>query len=125
MLARICAAIVGVVFCFAGAMKTTAWQQWRADAARQKLWAPIVIVIPAIELILGAILIVFSPSPNALGLATLLLVVFTSFLAIQVLTKSTVPCACFGARSSRPPAWKDVARNGLLIALLFVSAVAS
>lgn len=122
MLARICAAIVGVVFCFAGAMKTTAWQQWRTDAARQRLWTPIAFVIPVIELVLGAVLIVFAPSPNALGLATLMLVVFTSFLAIQVLTKSTVPCACFGVRSSRAPAWRDVGRNGLLIALLFVSA---
>lgn len=122
MLARICAAIVGVVFCFAGAMKTTAWQQWRTDAARQRLWSPIAFFIPALELVLGSVLVVFSPSPTSLGLATLLLVVFTSFLTIQVVTKSTVPCACFGARSARAPAWRDVGRNGLLIALLFIAA---
>jgi prepilin signal peptidase PulO-like enzyme (type II secretory pathway) len=81
--------------------------------------------LPAIELVLGAALVVLKPAPTVLGLATLLLVVFTSFLALQVMTKSQVPCACFGAHVNRPPSWRDVMRNLVLIALLFTSAAFS
>jgi hypothetical protein len=68
---------------------------------------------------------VLKPSALALGLATLLLVVFTSFLALQVITKSQVPCACFGAHVNRPPSWRDVLRNLGLIALMFIAAAFS
>ena len=74
---------------------------------------------------LGAALLVLQPVPIVLGLATLLLVVFTSFLAMQVLTKSQVPCACFGAHVNRPPSWRDVVRNLGLIALMFTAAALS
>jgi hypothetical protein len=55
----------------------------------------------------------------------LLLVVFTSFLALQVTIKSQVPCACFGAHVNRPPSWRDVVRNLGLIALMFTAAALS
>ena len=81
--------------------------------------------LPVLELILGAALVVLKPAAMALGLATLLLVVFTSFLALQVSTKSQVPCACFGTRVNRPPSWRDVVRNLGLIALMFTAAAFS
>jgi hypothetical protein len=46
-------------------------------------------------------------------------------LLMQVLTKSQVPCACFGANVNRPPSRRDVMRNLALIALLFTSAAFS
>jgi prepilin signal peptidase PulO-like enzyme (type II secretory pathway) len=85
----------------------------------------VAISLPAIELVLGAALVVLKPAPIVLGLATLLLVVFTSFLALQVMTKSQVPCACFGAHVNRPPSWRDVVRNLGLIALMFAAAALS
>lgn len=106
----------------AGANKITAWKQWRDNAARQHLWTAVAFVVPMLELALGAALIVLQPAPETLGLATLLLVVFTSFLAMQVLAKSEVPCACFGARSNKPPTGRDVLRNLSMIAVLFLSA---
>jgi hypothetical protein len=123
--ARVCAAIVGATLALAGAGKFTSWNQWFSNARRQHLWKIVAISLPAIELLLGAALFVLKPTPIVLGLATLLLVVFTSFLAMQVLTKSQVPCACFGANVNRPPSWRDVMRNLALIALLFTSAAFS
>lgn len=123
--ARACAAIVGATLALAGAGKVMSWNQWLANARRQHLWKTVALALPVLELVLGAALVVLKPTPTILGLATLLLVVFTSFLAMQVLTKSQVPCACFGVNVNRPPSWRDVMRNLALIALLFTSAAFS
>lgn len=125
MLARACAAIVGAVLAYAGANKVTAWKQWINDARRQRVPQPIAYVLPVLELVLGAALMVLKPAPIVLGLSTLVLLIFTVYLSAQVMGKSQIPCACFGARTTRPPSWKDVARNIVLIALLFISALAS
>lgn len=124
-IARVCAAVVGATLALAGAGKFTSWNQWLSNARRQHLWKFVAVSLPAIELVLGAALLVLQPVPIVLGLATLLLVVFTSFLAMQVLTKSQVPCACFGAHVNRPPSWRDVVRNLGLIALMFTAAALS
>ena len=123
--ARICAALVGATLALAGAGKFTSWNQWLSNARRQHLWKVVAISLPAIELVLGAALLVLKPAAVILGLATLLLVVFTSFLALQVITKSQIPCACFGAHVNRPPSWLDVLRNLALIALMFTAAAFS
>jgi len=123
--ARICAAIVGAVLALAGASKVTSWNQWRTNARQQHLWSVVALALPGLELVLGAALLVLKPAATVLGLATLLLVVFTSFLALQVTTKSQVPCACFGAHVNRPPSWRDVIRNFGLIGLMFAAAALS
>lgn len=125
IIARICAAIVGAFLALAGASKVTSWSQWRTNARQQHLWSVVAIALPGLELLLGAALLVVKPAAIVLGLATLLLVVFTSFLALQVTTKSQVPCACFGAHVNRPPSWRDVMRNFGLIALMFAAAALS
>ena len=125
IIARVCAAVVGATLALAGAGKFTSWNQWLSNARRQHLWKFVAVSLPAIELVIGAALLVLQPVPIVLGLATLLLVVFTSFLAMQVLTKSQVPCACFGAHVNRPPSWRDVVRNLGLIALMFTAAALS
>ena len=125
MVARLMAAVVGAVLAFAGANKITDFARWRIDVARQELPRVIAFVVPMAELVLGASLVVFEPHPLPLGLATLLLLIFTVYLAMQVMGKSQVPCACFGARSSRPPSMRDVGRNLLLLTLLVVAAAVS
>ena len=123
--ARVCAAIVGATLALAGAGKVMSWNQWRTNARQQHLWSVVALALPGLELVLGAALLVLKPAATVLGLATLLLVVFTSFLALQVTTKSQVPCACFGAHVNRPPSWRDVIRNFGLIGLMFAAAALS
>lgn len=125
MTARVLAAIVGAVILFAGAAKATGFQQWKADARSQGLWPVIAYVLPGAELLIGALLIVLAPTPLVFGAATLLLLIFTTYLVVLVASGSTVPCACFGARFSRPPSWRDIVRNVALMAALFVAAVVS
>lgn len=124
MVAHFLAALVGAVLAWAGAQKLTDWSRWRADARAQSVWAPVAIVLPGLELVLGAAMVVLSPSALVMGAATLLLVVFTAFLVVQVVSRSTVPCACFGSRIRRPPTWRDVVRNlGLVVMLVAAAAL--
>lgn len=116
---------MGAVLAYAGANKVTAFAQWKEDAHNQNLPVIVALLLPILELVLGAALVVLKPAPTVLGLATLVLVVFTVYLSAQVMGKSKVPCACFGTRSVRPPSWRDVMRNLALIALLFASAILS
>lgn len=122
MISRILAAVVGAVILFAGASKITGFQQWKADARSQGLWPAVAYALPVIELVIGALLIVLTPTPFVLGVATLLMLIFTVYLMVMVATKSTVPCACFGAKFSRPPSGRDILRNVAMLLALFMSA---
>lgn len=125
MIERLLAAVVGLVILFAGAAKITGREEWKRQATAQSLWPIVVVVLPIAELVIGASLLVLPPNAFVLGIATLLLLIFTVFLFVMVATKSQVPCACFGARSTRPPSWRDVVRNLLLMLALFVAAALS
>ena len=122
MAARLLAAVVGVVFLWSGSSKATGFALWKADARAQGLWTSVTYVLPPLELVLGGCLVVLEPNTVVLGMATVLLLVFTTYLAVMVLTGSKVPCACFGARFSRPPSWRHVVRNLALIAALVLAA---
>lgn len=122
MISRLLAGLVGVVILFAGASKLTGFNQWKADARSQGLWPVVAYALPVIELIIGALLIVLAPTPLVLGLATLLVLIFTVYLVVLVASGSTVPCACFGAKFSRPPSGRDILRNCVMLIALFVSA---
>ena len=123
MTGRILAAVVGVILAYAGANKVTGRREWKESVRGQGLPAPVAFLVPPAELVLGACLVALPLNPFVLGLSTFLLLVFTVFLAAQVAGRSQSPCACFGSRSTRPPAWRDVARNIAMIAALFAAAV--
>ena len=122
MLAWLCSAIVGVVLALAGASKIMNWQGWLRSARSQHVWKVVAYALPVLELVLGALLIVMWTSAPVLGVSTLLLLVFTVYLGVQIAAKNTTPCACFGVASTRPSSWRDVWRNIALLALLFLSA---
>jgi len=122
VISRILAAAVGAIILFAGASKITGFQQWKADARSQGLWPAVAYALPGIELVIGALLIVLKPTPFVLGVATLLVLIFTVYLVVMVASGSTVPCACFGAKFSRPPSGKDILRNCAMLIALFASA---
>jgi len=122
VLARVIAALVGATVAFAGANKVTDMATWRSAVRAQQLPVFVAHVVPPAELLLGVCLVVLPVNSVVLGLTTLLLLVFTVFLAVQVMGKSTVPCACFGARVARPPRGIDVLRNVAMMAALFAAA---
>ena len=121
-LGRLAAAIVGAVLCWAGASKLAGRVAWAASAARQGLARPLIVALPWGELALGAVLVGARPMVWSLAAATVLLLVFTAYLVVQIGRGSKEPCACFGNGVSRPPRWIDVLRNTALIAALFLAA---
>ena len=123
VLARVLAAAVGALVAFAGANKVTDMKSWRAAVRAQQLPQFVAVVVPPAELVLGVCLVVLPVNAVVLGLTTLLLLVFTVFLAVQIAGGSNVPCACFGARVVRAPRGVDVLRNVAMMAALFVAAV--
>lgn len=123
MVSRILAASVGALLAVAGASKFFDMPAWMRDARAQGVWTPVARVVPAVEVVLGACLVALEPNPVTLGAATLLLLIFTVFLAVSVAAKSTAPCACFGSVRRRAPRWRDVVRNLVLMSALFASAV--
>lgn len=125
VVSRLLCAAVGAVIAWAGATKFADLPRWRRDAAAQGVAAPVATVLPVVELLLGGWLVVSEPAPVPMALATVLLLVFTVFLVVQVARGSSVPCACFGARSTRPPGWRDVGRNLALIGALVTAAAVS
>lgn len=125
MVSRILAALVGATLAVAGASKLLDFRGWMRDARAQAVWPVVACAVPPTEIVIGAALVALDPTPLTLGSATLLLLVFTAFLVASVAAGSTVPCACFGAVRRRPPSWRDVARNVVLLAALFVAAVAA
>lgn len=122
MVSRLLAAVVGAVLAVAGATKLLDFRGWMRDARAQAVWPAVAVAVPPFELLIGAALVALDPAPVSLGAATALLLVFTAFLVASVASGSTAPCACFGSVRRRPPSWRDVLRNCVLLVALFVSA---
>lgn len=122
MFSHVAAALVGAVLAYAGARKLTAFDAWLVSARLQDVAKVVAILVPPVELILGALLVAFGPQILTLALSTLLLLAFTAFLMANIIAKNTAPCACFGSASTKPARWRDVARNLALITLLVLSA---
>lgn len=81
-------------------------------------------LVPLVELALGIALVTTPRAGAVLALATL--TVFTVFLADRLRRGLVAPCACFGARSSRPLSQREIARNlGFVVLALLALLTAS
>ncbi len=121
MIAWLLAALVGVVFLFAGVQKLMSWSAWRIDARAQGVPPRVAAVVPSIEVVLGVALIVLQPTAVVLGFALTVLASFTVHLVVRVRRGDKVPCGCFGSTRRVPPSWRDVWRNCVLMACLLLS----
>ena len=121
-LGTIAAVVVGVAFVSAGVFKLIDGPAWPKQAADMGVGRPIAVVVPWVEIVVGAVLAaqLFEPWP-ALA-AIVLLIGFTIVIVRRLLDGSRPPCACFGSRSTRPLGAYHVARNGGLLVLAIVAA---
>jgi uncharacterized membrane protein YphA (DoxX/SURF4 family) len=118
------AIVLGGAFVLAGASKLASGRAW-PEMATQMGSPPIVTrVLPVIEIIVGAMLVV-SLWRRVLALVALaILVVFTVQILRQLRRGQHPMCACFGAWSAKPLGATHVARNLALMALALVAATA-
>ena len=104
---------LAAVFAWAGAAKAVAPQRTKRTFAGLGLPASLATIVPAVELALGAGLVV---APGVVAWAALaMLVAFTALLARVVVRGDAVACGCFGSARPEPVSFVDLVRNGLLI----------
>ncbi len=124
MIGAIAAGVLGAVFVVSGVTKSAHPRQWSVQAA--ELVAPVaaLAIVPYVELVLGAGLMV-QWQRHALAVAALvLLVAFTAVVVVRLAQGRHPPCACFGSFSAAPIGWRHVLRNLALIAVAVVALVA-
>ena len=119
--ARLAAVLLGAVFVVAAMAKIVAGATWVTQARDLGAPTPVAVVLPGVELVVGALLIVGIGGPAPAVAATALLVVFTVAIARQLVDGRHPPCACFGAWSQRPIGEGHLMRNAALIVVAVVA----
>ena len=117
------AVVVGVAFVAAGVFKLADGPAWPRQAADMGVGRGIAVVVPWVEIAIGAVLVTQLLEPWAAIAAVVLLVAFTVVIGLRLRDGSRPPCACFGSRSKRPLGTYHVVRNVGLLALAAVAAV--
>src|SRR5689334_15184836 len=98
-------------------------RSWPAAAAAFGAPRPLVPVLPWAELVLGGLLVAQVGGPWVPLVALVVLLVFTVAVLAQLARGRQVPCACFGAASTRPVDRLTVARNLALCTLTLIAIV--
>lgn len=109
--------VVGVAFLVAGGSKLAAGRSWPAQAAALGAPSLVVPVVPWVELVVGAALVLQLGRPVAALGAIALLVVFSVVIVVRLAQGRRPPCACFGAWSATPIGASHLLRNGVLLVL--------
>lgn len=124
MVETVASVVLGVAMLVAGGAKLAS-RTWPADA--RGLGAPgwSVPVVPWVELVLGALLVVGVLRPLVAIATALLLIAFTVLLSARLARGERPPCACFGRLSTRPISWWSVVRNLVLVGLAVAVVVSS
>ena len=104
---------VGVVLLCAGAAKLFQ-PAWTATAAAFGAPPLVARALPAVEVLLGALLIAGIGLPWTSLAALVLLAGFTAAVAAQMVRGKAVPCGCFGETSSAPVGRDTLIRNLVL-----------
>lgn len=118
----VAAVILGVVFLTAGVSKFAARERWPDQAAALGVRRGLAMVVPPLEIGLGALLVAQIARGAVAIAAAVVLVVFTGLILIRITEGRRPPCACFGAWSATPLGAGHIVRN---LALIVIAAVAA
>ncbi len=110
------AVLVGLTLVAAGVLKLLEGPGWTKQAADMGVPREVALMVPFVEIVIGAPLVaqLFTPWPAVAALG--LLTIFTGVILRRVLDGSRPPCACFGSKSKRPLGMYHVLRNLALVA---------
>ena len=103
--------LLGLVFVVSGGSKVAAGPAWPEQARALGAPPPVVSVLPWLEIVLGAILVVQLAPVVAAVTALVVLVAFTALIVRRLSEGEHPPCACFGTWSTKPLGRGHVARN--------------
>ena len=115
--------MVAVVLLVAGVSKVARPTEWRSQS--QGLGVPWVLarVVPFVEIVLGALLLVQVQRPLVAWCAAVLFAAFTGLLGLRLAQGRRPPCACFGSLSAKPIGPGHMLRNALFILLALLAAL--
>lgn len=116
-IAVVAAVALGLAFLVAGGAKIAAGPAWPEQA--RDLGAPrfVALVLPWLEIGVGAALVTQLATPVAAAIAIGMLLAFSGAIALRLAQGRRPVCACFGRWSAKPIGPSHLARNALLIAL--------
>ena len=117
----VAASVLGRVFLVSGGAKIAAGPAWPEQAAGLGAPALAVPVLPWIEVVLGAILVMQLAPVAAAAAALVVLAAFTALIVRRLSQGRHPPCACFGAWSTKPLGAGHVARNAAFMVLAVVA----
>jgi uncharacterized membrane protein YphA (DoxX/SURF4 family) len=115
--------LLGVVFIWAAVAKirTPHWSLLAIEAGTPR---SVVVVLPAFEGMLGLALVLQVATAVVPWVAITVLLAFTATLAHRYFSGNTAPCNCFGGKSNDPVNAITFVRNGALVALALLAALA-
>jgi uncharacterized membrane protein YphA (DoxX/SURF4 family) len=117
------AALVGVIFIFAGVQKCIARDLWPTQAKRLGAPAFAIPTVPYVEVVLGSLLIAGIAANIVLVASIVALSSFTVLLVLRLAAGDRPPCACLSFRSTKPIGWNNIVRNFLMLALLVAALI--
>ena len=116
-IAVVAAVVLGVAFLVAGGAKIAAGPAWPEQA--RDLGAPriVALVLPWLEIVVGAALVTQLATPVVAVIALAMLLAFSGAIAVRLSQGRRPVCACFGRWSATPIGPSHLIRNAFLIAL--------
>jgi uncharacterized membrane protein YphA (DoxX/SURF4 family) len=120
--------VLGAIFIVAGASKIGHAAEFAAQIAGFRLLpeavvAPLALLLPFLEILLGGYLILGLFTRAAAWVAVLLLGAFDLAIASAVVRGMTVSCGCFGPSDKTVTTWAEVARDAVFVLLAVVVAL--
>lgn len=120
--------VLGAIFIVAGAGKIGHATDFAAQIAGFRILpepaiAPLALMLPFLELLLGGYLIVGLFTRAAAWIAAALLLTFDAAIASAVVRGMSVSCGCFGPQDKSVTTWAEVARDAVFVVLAVIVAL--
>jgi uncharacterized membrane protein YphA (DoxX/SURF4 family) len=120
--------VLGGIFIVAGASKIGHAAEFAQQIAAFRLLpqltiAPIAIILPFLEVLLGGYLVIGLFTRIAGWVAAVLLLVFDGAIASAVLRGLSLSCGCFGPNDKSVTTWGEVARDAIFVVLAIIVAL--
>lgn len=118
---------LGGIFVVAGALKIGHFDVFASEIAGFQLLphgviAPLAILLPFVEVVLGAYLILGLFTRYAAAFAALQLAIFSTAIASAVVRGISTSCGCFGPSDTSVTSWPEVARDAALVVIALLVA---
>jgi len=120
--------VIGGIFIVAGAAKMGHFAEFAQQIAAfrilpQPLVAPMAVLMPFVEIVVGACLVAGFSTRVAAWIAVALLFVFDVAIASAVVRGLHLNCGCFGPNDATVTTWAEVGRDAIFVVLALLVAL--